>query len=185
MNVHLCAALLALPSPAAPVPAGDEAAAHKAAEVSLEAIHKRDWKALATSLHPDSLQAFKTRLTPALRRAAAPRVDKDGVPDFQEGIVVMLLDKADPKALLALAPKEFFAAFVKATMSEGDKRLFGGMQAKVVGTVREGRDAIHVLYRASGKVRFAEGRDDQARGKVKRLDLVGEVTRLARQRVSR
>lgn len=185
MNLYVYAALVALPYPAAPVPAWDEAAAQKAAEVCFEAIRKRDWKALAASLHPDSLEAFKTKVTPALKRAAAPRVDKDGVPDFQDGIVLILLEKADPKGLLALPPKEFFAAFVKATLSEGGKRLFGGMQAKVVGSVREGRDVIHVLYRASGKVRFAEGRDDQAGGKVKQLDLVGEVTRLGTLTVKR
>jgi hypothetical protein len=52
------------------------------------------------------------------------------------------------------------------------------MEARVVGTVREGRDLVHILYRASGKVRFAEGVDDRGKDGVKRLRLEGEVTRL-------
>ena len=48
----------------------------------------------------------------------------------------------------------------------------------MVGTAREGRDLVHVLYRARGKARFAEGADDRGAGGVKRLKLDGEVTRL-------
>src|SRR5262245_40789693 len=115
MRPYLPVALLAL-LPAAPVApaapasaAGGEGAIRKAAGACLEAIRKRDWKALAGHLHPDSLEEFKATVAPALRRAAAPGAGKGGVPDFQGGIVLGLLNGADPKGLLALRSREFFA----------------------------------------------------------------------------
>ena len=171
LALTLSAASMAL---AAPVPdGGDEAAAREAAKSCLEAIRKRDWKELAEHFEPASLETFKATVTPALKRAA-----KDGGADLQGGIVLSLLGEADPEKLLALPPKEFFAAFTKATFPEGRMWIFAGMEARVVGSVREGRDLVHVLYRARGKARFAEGTDDRGTGKVKRLKLEGEVTRL-------
>jgi hypothetical protein len=180
MKLYLYAATLALSlssvavAPAAPVPeGGSEAAAREAAVSCLEAIRKRDWKALADLLEPASLQSFKDTVTPALKRAA-----KNPAADFQAGVVLGILGEADPEKLLALPPKEFFVAFTKATLAEGSKWLFAGMETQVVGTVREGRDLIHVLYRAKGKVRFAEGMDDRGKDGIKRLQMEGEVTRL-------
>jgi hypothetical protein len=159
------------PSPAAPAP-DDEAAARKAAESCLEAIRKGDWKALAGRLDPDSLKELKARVAPALKRAAR------GGEDLQPGFVLGLLDGADPEKLLALPPEEFFAAFTAATLAGGQRWPLAGTEARVVGTVREGRDLVHVLYRARGKARFAEGTDDRGAGGAKRLKLEGEVTRL-------
>src|SRR5262245_46437286 len=98
MRLCIPIALLALlpttpvmPAATASEGGGEEAGARKAAESCLEAIRKRDWKALAGHLHPDSLEAFKAKVTPALKRAAAPRVDKDGIPGFQDSIALGLL----------------------------------------------------------------------------------------------
>jgi hypothetical protein len=161
-------------TPTAPVPdGGSEAAARKTAKSCLEAIRKQDWKELAEHLESTNLEAFKATATPGLKRAAA-----DGAGDFRGGVVLGLLGQADPEKLLALPPKEVFVAFTKATLPEGQKWLFAGMEAKVVGMVREGRGLIHILYRARGKVRFAEGVDDRGKDAVKKLRLEGEVTRL-------
>jgi hypothetical protein len=180
MKLYLYVATLALSlntaagALAAPVSeGGSEAAAREAAESCLEAIRKRDWKALADRLEPASLHSFKDAVTPALKRAA-----KDGGKDFQAGVVLGVLGEADPEKLLTLPPKEFFVALTKATVAQGPKLLFAGMETRVVGTVREKRDLVHVLYRAKGKVRFAEGTDDRGKGQVKKLQMEGEVTRL-------
>jgi hypothetical protein len=180
LHIGIVALLLAACfAPAAPAPDdGGDDAVRKAADACFNAISERNWKALAAQLHPESLEEFKAAVAPALRRAATPRVGKKGIPDFQDGIVLGMLDEADPKKLLAMPPREFFAAFVEATLPEGDKRLFGGMEARVVGKVREGRDLVHVVYRAKGKVRFAEGMDDRGNDGTKKLELVGEVTRM-------
>jgi hypothetical protein len=184
MRLSLCAALLALlvaagAARAVPAPnAGDEEAVRKAAQTCLAALRKGDWKALAGHIHPESLAAFKAAVAPALKRAAAPQVGKDGVPDFRDSILLGLLEGAEPKKLLALPPREFFAAFVQATAPNMQRHLFAGMEARVIGTVGEGHDLIHVLYRGKGKVRFADGTDDRGKEGVKKLKLVGEVTRL-------
>jgi len=130
-------------APAAPAP-DDEAAARKAAESCLEAIRQGDWKALAGRLDPDSLKELKAKVAPALKRAAR------GGEDLQSGFVLGLLDGADPEKLLALPPEEFFAAFTAATLAGGQRWPLAGTEARVVGTVREGRDLVHVLYRARG-----------------------------------
>jgi hypothetical protein len=157
---------------AAPAPDG-EAAARKVAETCLDAIRQRDWKALSAHLDPESLRELKAAVAPALKRAA-----KGGAEDFQAGFVLGALGGADPEKLLALPPREFFAAFTAAALSGGQRWPFAGMEARVVGTAREGRGLVHVLYRARGKARFAEGTDDRGKGGVKRLKLEGEVTRL-------
>jgi hypothetical protein len=159
-------------APAAPAP-DDEGAARKVAETCLGAIHRRDWKALAAHLDPESLRELKATVAPALKRAA-----KGGAEDFQAGVVLGMLGGADPEKLLALPPREFFVAFTAATFPEGQRWPFAGMEARVVGTAREGRDLLHVLYRARGQAGFAEGVDDRGKGGVKRLKLEGEVTRL-------
>jgi hypothetical protein len=166
----------ALVAPAAPVE-GDEAA-REAAEVCLKAIRDRDWKALARQTHPESLEAFKAALTPALKRAAAGSDGKDASRDLQVSTTLAVLGDADPKKLLAMAPEEFLAAFAEATLAGAQRGLFGGMEARVVGVVRDGDDVVHVLYRAKGPVRFAEGRDDRGGGRVRELESVGEVTRM-------
>jgi hypothetical protein len=185
MRLSLCAALVALPFAAGPVAhaapapnAVDEEAVRKAADACLAALRKSDWKALAGQVHPESLAAFKKALTPALKRAAAPQVDKDGIPDFQSSTLLGLLEGADPKKLLPLPPREFFAALVQAMAPNMQRHLLAGMEAQFVGTVSEGRDLVHVLYRGKGKVRFADGTDDRGKEEVKKLKLVGEVTRL-------
>jgi hypothetical protein len=161
-------------APAAPMPdGGGEAAAREAAKSCLEAIHKRNWKELAEHFDPANLETFKAAVTPALKHAA-----KNGATDFQGGLVLDLLGEADPEKLLVLPPQEFFVAFTKATLPEGHKWQFASMEARIVGTVREGRDFVHVLYRAKSKVRFGEGVDDRGKGEVKRLRLEGEMTRL-------
>jgi hypothetical protein len=166
-------AVLVLPLGAAPAPdGGGEAAARKVAERCLDAIHRRDWKALAAHLDPESLRELKATVAPALKRAA-----KGGAEDLQSGFVLGVLGGADPEKLLALQPGEFFAAFT-AALSGGQQWPCAGMETRVVGTVREGRDLVHVLYRAKGKVHFAEGVDDRGKDGMKKLKLEGEVTRL-------
>jgi hypothetical protein len=177
MKPCLYAAVLALlldpapVAPAAPAP-DDEAAARKAAESCLEAVRRRDWKELAGHLDPDSLKGLKAKVAPALKRAAK------GGEDLQSGFVLGLFGGADPEKLPALPPEEFFAAFTAATLTGGQRWPLAGTEPRVVGTVREGRGLAHVLYRARGKDRFAEGADDRGAGAVERLRLEGEVTRL-------
>jgi len=175
--MKLCLYAAALPlllsaagaAPAAPVP-DDEAAARKAAEGCLEAIRKRDWKALADRLDPDSLRELKAAVAPAIKRAAEGKEEH-----FH---ALGMLNGADPEKLLALPPREFFAAFTPAVFSGGQQRPFAGAEARVVGAAREGPDLIHVVYRARGKAHFAEGVNDRGKDGFKKLKLEGEVTRL-------
>jgi hypothetical protein len=180
VHVAILALLPATPATlAAPTPdTGGEEELRKVAEAALEAIHNQNWEALAANISTKDLERFKAAATPALKHAAARPLDKDGLPEPRDQIILDMLGGADPKKLLTLPPKEFFAEFVKATLSEGQKQLFVGMDARAVGTVREGRDLVHVLYRAKGKVSFGEGLDQPAKGPAKRTQMVGEMTRM-------
>jgi hypothetical protein len=182
LSVHVAVLALLPVTPAtlaAPTPdAGGEEEIRKAAEAALEAIHNQNWKALAANISTEDLERFKAAVTPALKHAAAQPLDKDGLPEPRDQIILGMLGGADPKELLALPPKEFFAAFVEVALPEGQKQLFVGMDARVVGTAREGRDLVHVLYRAKGKVSFGEGLDQPAKGPAKKTEMVGEMTRM-------
>lgn len=162
----------------APVPGEiGEAEVRKAAEVCLEAIRKKDWKSLARHLDGESLEAFKASMMPTLKLAASPEKAKGGIQEFQRDLVLSLLGDTQAKELIAKKPEEFFPAMLEVAIRE-ERQLFAGMKAKIVGTVREDRDRIHVLYRATGKVRLATGVNDQPKDGVQQLELIGQVTRL-------
>jgi ketosteroid isomerase-like protein len=144
------------PGPAADSQAQrDDAAIEKVVAASMEAARKMDWMAYAELVHPESLRDYKNMWLPVLQAAAND-------PPEQQADLLLLFDRAtDLKPVLALQPKELFARSMKGMASQFPAVKGGpaNVDAKILGTVREGEDLAHVVIRTRIKGQGTDASD--------------------------
>jgi hypothetical protein len=128
-------------------PRVEDAALQKVVAASVESVRKLDWKAYAEQLHPDSLRDFKGLFEPLLRAAAGKKASE------QVALVTLFDGGPDLKTALGWPPKEFFVRFMKGTTARGPLReVYANSSTTVLGTVREGNMAAHVVVRTRQKM---------------------------------
>jgi hypothetical protein len=119
---------------------------------NLEAAKKGDWKRYAELVHPESLDDYKKMWLPALKAAKE-------APD-QQGHLLPLFDEAkDVQSLIDLKPPEFVVRSLKgiaAVSRQEDSPSPLAVDAKIIGTVREGDDRAYVVVRTRRKFGEAE-----------------------------
>ena len=149
--IHLCMLVLLLLPTLCPAgdtkPKRDDAAIEKVVAASIEAGAKQDWSEYANLVHPDSLDDYKNMWLPLLRAPSKEGGDK-------HADLLSLFDKAaDLKSVIDLQPKEFFASSMKGMASQfrEPKAMPLNVDAKIIGTVREGDEAAYVVVRTRTK----------------------------------
>jgi len=102
-----------------------------------------DWDEYAELMHPEALQDFKDLLVSVLE--ATGETDRA----TQMGLVSFFDGARDAEAVIALEPEELFAAFMRGVVSQSPqmREAFAGVDFEIIGTVYEGNDLAHVVYR--------------------------------------
>jgi len=129
---------------ATPTPiSSEDAAIEQVAAAGMEALIKLDWEGFAEVMHPEALQGFKDMLVSVLEAAG----EQDRA--TQAGLVSLFYGAQDVQSVIALEPKEFFAGFMKGVVSQSPEmgEIFAGTDVEIIGTVHEGNDLAHVVFR--------------------------------------
>lgn len=101
-----------------------------------EAMEKSDWKANAALMHPDELARFRAVFMPLMD---SPK----GAEGAQE-----LFGLNSTAEFAKLSDQEVFEKFLVTVMGRSDmSELLSTMRSTVIGSVMEGKDTAHVLYR--------------------------------------
>ena len=131
----LVLALLALPRAGAAQETPDAFA-----QAYFQTMKTGDWAANARLMHPEALQGFKDMVSPLLSLGTGEELAR-----------LMGVDSA--ATLAALPPADFFARFVGSVMAQqGLMEVMRSAEIQVVGSVPEGADQAHVVYRMSMSV---------------------------------
>lgn len=123
---------------AAPLAAQPSAEApQEVAERYFAAMRASDYRGAAVLMHPAALAQFRDFFQTL---AAADSGDRALTAMFGVG---------SARELAALSPEDVFARVMSAvaTLSPQIKEAMGSMRADIVGTVPEGADTVHVVYR--------------------------------------
>ena len=134
----LGAALLA-PPPAQAQPAGGDAIAVAGSYV--DAMQASDFDRMAALMHPASLAELRDIFSPVLASDAGPDI-------------IYAIGLPPPVELAEMSDTEFFAAFMRAIVS-GDSTMADALreaEADLLGSVPEGADTVHVVYRMRMRV---------------------------------
>lgn len=108
-----------------------------AARRYFEVMRRAEWDAAAKLMHPDALEQFKSFFTTlAAADSAAP-------------VISTFFGVKTAAELRALPAAEVYARMIRslAAMSPETKQALTSIQAEVIGSVPEGGDAAHVVYR--------------------------------------
>ena len=129
----LGAAILLAPPIAAQTPEEDPIAV---AGSYVDAMQASDFDRMATLMHPESLAELREIFSPVLASDAGPEI-------------IHAIGLPPPAELAELSDTEFFAAFMRAIVS-ADSTMADALRearADLLGSVPEGADTVHVVYR--------------------------------------
>jgi hypothetical protein len=130
-------------APAAAQSADDEAIAVAGSYV--DAMRASDFDGMAALMHPVSLAELREIFSPVLASEAGPGI-------------ISAIGLPPPDQLASMSDSEFFAAFMRAIVA-GDSTMADALrqaQADLLGSVPEGDDTVHVVYRMRMKIEGVE-----------------------------
>jgi len=130
-------------APATAQSADDEAIAVAGSYV--DAMRASDFDGMAALMHPASLAELRDIFSPVLASEAGPGI-------------ISAIGLPPPDQLASMSDSEFFAAFMRAIVS-GDSTMADALrqsQADLLGSVPEGDDTVHVVYRMRMKIEGVE-----------------------------
>jgi hypothetical protein len=130
-------------APAAAQSADDEAIAVAGSYV--DAMRASDFDGMAALMHPVSLAELREIFSPVLASETGPGI-------------ISAIGLPPPDQLASMSDSEFFAAFMRAIVA-GDSTMADALrqaQADLLGSVPEGDDTVHVVYRMRMKIEGVE-----------------------------
>ena len=139
----LLAAVATVAGPAAAQSPDDDAITVAGSYV--DAMRASDFNGMATLMHPESLAELREIFAPVLASDAGPEI-------------IRAIGLPPPEELSSMSDTEFFAAFMRAIVA-GDSTMADALrqaQADLLGSVPEGADTVHVVYRMRMKVEDVE-----------------------------
>ena len=111
----------------------------------VDAMRTSDFDGMATLMHPESLAELREIFAPVLASNAGPDI-------------ISAIGLPPPEELSSMSDNEFFAAFMRGIVT-GDSTMVEALrqaQADLLGSVPEGADTVHVVYRMRMKVEEVE-----------------------------
>jgi len=111
----------------------------------VDAMRASDFDRMATLMHPASLAELREIFSPVLASDTGPEI-------------ISAIGLPPPPELAGMSDTEFFAAFMRAIVS-GDSTMADALRqahADLLGSVPEGADTVHVVYRMSMNVEGVE-----------------------------
>jgi hypothetical protein len=111
----------------------------------VDAMRGSDFDGMAGLMHPESLAELREIFAPVLASEAGPEI-------------ISAIGLPPPEELSSMSDTEFFAAFMRAIVA-GDSTMADALrqaQADLLGSVPEGADTVHVVYRMRMKVEDVE-----------------------------
>lgn len=103
-----------------------------------ETVRRNDWQAGAALMHPDELARFKELFVTLLASG------KKG-----EDVVKELMELESASDLLNLSGSQVFERFLRTFMGRSPEmaEMMASMRVSIIGSVPEGQDTAHILYR--------------------------------------
>lgn len=111
----------------------------------VDAMRASDFDGMAALMHPVSLAELREIFSPVLASEAGPGI-------------ISAIGLPPPDQLASMSDSEFFAAFMRAIVA-GDSTMADALrqaQADLLGSVPEGDDTVHVVYRMRMKIEGVE-----------------------------
>ena len=144
MKTLLCCLALALAPIAAR--AAEEATPEAVAKRQIEAMRSLNWELVARYTHPKALEQMQALFIPVV---IAGSTAKDN-PAAQEMMRVVFAGKSADE-LSSMSPSSFFQIVMKGISGATPdfKSAMTGMEVQVLGSVKEGDNLAHVVYRLS------------------------------------
>jgi len=111
----------------------------------VDAMRASDFDGMAALMHPVSLAELRDIFSPVLASEAGPGI-------------ISAIGLPPPAQLSSMSDSEFFAAFMRAIVA-GDATMAEALRqanADLLGSVPEGADTVHVVYRMRMKIEGVE-----------------------------
>lgn len=142
MKTILCLLVLALSQIA--LRAAEEATPEAVAKRQIEAMKTLNWELVARYTHPKALEQMQSLFIPVVIAGAAA---KDN-PAAQEMMKIVFAGKSADE-LSSMAPSAFFQIVMKGISGATPDFKFAmtGMEVQILGSVPEGENRAHVVYR--------------------------------------
>jgi hypothetical protein len=121
--------------------AAEDASPEAVTRAAMGAMKTDRMDEFADAMHPDALKQFHSAMSTIVDEAAKARKANQLLPLFQ--------DVASVEELKKLDDKQFFVAFLRGMTGRSPdvKRHLAGAEAQILGSVPEGKDTTHVVYR--------------------------------------
>lgn len=143
MMIGMLGAIVLAAAPAIAQSADEEAIA--VAGRYVDAMRASDFDGMAALMHPMSLAELRNIFSPVLASEAGPEI-------------ISAIGLPPPAQLSTMSDSEFFASFMRAIVA-GDSTMADALRqanADLLGSVPEGADTVHVVYRMRMKVEGIE-----------------------------
>jgi hypothetical protein len=124
--------------------AAEEATPEVVAKRQIEAMRSLNWELVARYTHPRALEQMQALFIPVVIAGAAAKEN----PAAQEMMKIVFAGKSADE-LSALAPAAFFEIVMNGISGATPdfKSAMTGMEIQILGSVKEGEDLAHVVYR--------------------------------------
>ena len=148
MKTLLCCLAIAL-SPIA-ARAAEEATPEAVAKRQIEAMKSLNWELVARYTHPKALEQMQALFIPVVIAGSAASKDN---PAAEEMMRIVFAGKSADE-LSSMLPSAFFQIVMKGISGATPDFKFAmtGMDVQVLGSVKEGDNIAHVVYRLSRKM---------------------------------
>ena len=142
MKILVC--FLAIVLACAPARAAEEATPEAVAKRQIEAMRTLNWELVARYTHPRALEQMQSLFIPVVIAGSAA---KDS-PAAQEMMKIVFAGKSADE-LSSMAPAAFFQIVMKGISGATPdfKFAMSGMDVQILGSVKEGENIAHVVYR--------------------------------------